>query len=459
MSARRIAIGRSPPVGRVSLAKLLRASLVAVCCGHAIASPVAGQPPPADSLEVTIRRRVAERPDDAVSWRLLGKLLLDRGDAEGALDALERSTRLDPDAASAQYDLAQALLRMNRRDEAADHLNRAVALAPESDYATWAAAQLADLAPAQPAGGAPNLPETRQPGYLRYLDISPDCCNVRFELGALYNSNVELAPISRELSSSDRDSFQGYFVPDVAYWAPVSESGKFGALFAGYFTLNEPSADQFNLEHYQPGIFLERSVATSWGELAPRIEYDFSFDAFGGETLGTRHSVETSLLAVTDNACAWLGSFDLGFTDFRDDGTDASFTSLDGWTYTLRLAAARPVVLWPGTIEIGGNLQWADVEGSTFRYRGVFVYGRSDTPLPWGCDLGVQLGWGYRDYYDFELTPSRNENVWHASTELRKTITENWSISGIFTYDKFDSGNELFRADRFTTGLFTTLRY
>jgi hypothetical protein len=443
----------------VSLARFVRALLVALCCAHAITSSVAAQSPPADGLEVSIRRRVAERPDDAVSWRLLGKLLLDRGDVEGAIHALERSTRLDPDAAAAQFDLAQALIRANRRDEAADHLNRAVALAPGSDYATWATVQLADMTPTQPTRGAPHLPETRSAGTLWFLELGPDCYRVRFELGALYNSNVELAPISRELSTSQRDSFQGYFVPDIAYWVPVGESGKIGALFGGSFTLNEPSSDQFNLEHYQPGIFLEKSVAMSWGELVPRIEYDFSFDAFGGETLGTRHGVATSLLGVTDEARVWLGSFDVGYTDFRNDGTDASFTSLDGWTYTLRFAGARPVELWPGTIELGGNLQWTDVEGSTYRYHGVFVYGRSDTPLPWECSLGVQLGWGYRDYYDFELTPSRNENVWHASTELRKMINEHWSVSGIFTYDKFDSANEQFRADRFTTGLFTTLRY
>ena len=80
----------------------------------------------------------------------------------------------------------------------------------------------------------------------------------------------------------------------------------------------------------------------------------------------------------------------------------------------------------------------------------------------WLLEPHVRRWWddGVHDPYpDAELDPSRNELLWHAATELRWQITEHWSASLTATYDRFDSNNELFSADRFVGGITTALEF
>ena len=68
-------------------------------------------------------------------------------------------------------------------------------------------------------------------------------------------------------------------------------------------------------------------------------------------------------------------------------------------------------------------------------------------------------GWGFRDYYAYQFTPSRDENVWQVSTELRKQITDWMRIAAVFRFSRFDSENVLFQADRTLAGVVTTFEY
>lgn len=90
----------------------------------------------------SMRRALAQRPDDGLYHNTLATILADAGDLDGAVAALHRACELQPGLAAAWYNLGILLTRCVRYAESADALKRAVALSP--DHAP-ARAQLADL--------------------------------------------------------------------------------------------------------------------------------------------------------------------------------------------------------------------------------------------------------------------------------------------------------------------------
>ena len=173
----------------------------------------------ADPFEERLAARAAATPEDASSWRLLGRYQLDQGRAEEALAALKKSVDLDPLSAAAQFDLGRALLALDQSDEAAGCLERVLTLAPESEYARQAQ-ELIDthgLAGVQPAGYEIHrfddtdkiqdrlpLTETIERRFFSDYELG-------FDFGTQYNSNVALTPLSRYLSAQSSDSFQLLF--------------------------------------------------------------------------------------------------------------------------------------------------------------------------------------------------------------------------------------------------------
>jgi Flp pilus assembly protein TadD len=68
-------------------------------------------------VRVLIEARRIE-PGNAVVEGNLGSLALDGGDNAGAVDYLGAALQIDPDLHQARFNLARALARMGRRDEA-----------------------------------------------------------------------------------------------------------------------------------------------------------------------------------------------------------------------------------------------------------------------------------------------------------------------------------------------------
>jgi hypothetical protein len=107
----------------------------------------------------------------------------------------------------------------------------------------------------------------------------------------------------------------------------------------------------------------------------------------------------------------------------------------------------------------GADVQFADTIGSDFTYAGISLFLDADIPLTAKTSLVLEGGWGTRDYFRFELTPSRNENIWRAGGRLQQRINDRWLLALVFSYDRFDSENELFQAQRYVTGVVTTFQY
>jgi tetratricopeptide (TPR) repeat protein len=80
--------------------------------------------PAGAEVVAALRASIAARPDFAPSRSELGRVLLRRGDAEGAIRELEQAAALDPSRTATLYNLAQAYRRKGDRERAAELLAR-----------------------------------------------------------------------------------------------------------------------------------------------------------------------------------------------------------------------------------------------------------------------------------------------------------------------------------------------
>jgi arabinofuranosyltransferase len=82
--------------------------------------------------------RALAQAGDAEGWYNVGTILAERGDFDGAIDALARAVELDPTMAVAHHNLGMALARVQRFPEALAELRKAVELEPASPGALFA---------------------------------------------------------------------------------------------------------------------------------------------------------------------------------------------------------------------------------------------------------------------------------------------------------------------------------
>ncbi|MEX0716561.1 MAG: tetratricopeptide repeat protein [Planctomycetaceae bacterium] len=440
-------------------------------------------------IEARLRERVAQRPDEGAGWRLLGRHLLQQGRPLDSEAALRRAVALDPLSAAAHFDLARTLAALNEDSAAAETFHRVLELAPESEYAEAAQRELAALSAthafaAIDGSGESHAFDDPDAGVLpadyriRRFDGSDfddpwrdaamqrpawwhrDRLDVLIETGVLFNGNVALAPLSRELAPDSRASWQGFFAPDVQLAVWDQPRWRSGPTLGGHFTLNEGNFRQYNLQSYRPGWFVELFAFHGERAFVPRVGYEFTHDEFDGDTLGNRHALHPSIAAYWNDRHASTLFWSIDHTAFADDGIMPRVTSQDGWTNVLGVAhdVTLPYRHWR-LVRVGVDYSRADTVGSDFAYRGVSLFAESVFPIAGGVELAVQGSWGYRDYPDFQFDPSRNEHVWRAGAELRKHFTDCLTGALVINFDRFDSRNPLFDADRLLTGLVIEYRY
>ena len=344
-------------------------------------------------------------------------------------------------------------------DKAADEFNNVLLIAPESEYGVQAQKYLDQIRQNPRPSSRPNLNPNRFGGIpfeSRFYSTSDQRLSLQVDFGTAYNSNVTLAPISRGVAAPELGSYQLFTAPEFELKTFRSDVFSTGLNFNGYFTLNEGPQREFNLQDYRPGLFIEKVNENDQHAIVSRIQYQFELNEFSGQTFANRHSLTTSCVVLRENSDT-LFYWTIDYSTFADDGIDPVFSSLDGMTNTL--GASQSFYLRRPLLDIlrgGVDVQLADLDGSAFAYNGVFLYLESSAQLPLDSWLDLQAGWGYRDYYDFESTPSRNENLVHVSFELWKDLNSHCRVTLFATYDRFDSPNALFETQRLLTGIMTS---
>lgn len=425
-------------------------------------------------MRARLESRVVENPADATGWRLLGRWYLNQGLLVEAASALEASISLAPQNTAAHAALAQVRYQQQQFELAERHAQAVIELAPGSEYAAESRQLLARLDGREPAafdGGVSQVDYeiTRfdnsrlSPSPEEVLETQdPDPWRFRIESGIVYNSNVTLTPINRELFPGSRDSAQFFVAPELEFRAVNEDDWALGPTFLGHFTFNEEDFSNLNLQSIQPGVFLERVIASGANVHVGRFQYGYTRDAFDGTLLGNRHTVMASAATVWECQDLTFGYVSADHTDIRDDGAQPSVTGRDGWTY--RLGGSHTFQLdraFLKSIRIGIDGEYADLSGSDFRYGGVSIFTALQMPVTESLLFELEGGWGYRDYFDFDdsAVPSRNENIWRAGARLTKTLSQHWSVAGVFNFDQFDSKNQLFAADRFLSGVVAVFEY
>ncbi len=465
------------------------------------ASASASITPSAGQLKMLamMQKRVADSPHHSDSWRMLAKLQFTLGRPSDAIESVRRSVQEDPHNAAAHFDLGQFLAKTGQPAQARVHYDRVFSIAPQSSYADKLRSQGIDAPPTSVANlqtplivssndgnratggdlGIDNLPMVPlnqtpvQPASyeIQSFDGSDDAelrmeqleaevrapanrLRVFLKTGVLYNSNVTLTPISRELAQSDSASAQGFLNPDIDWKWVRTDNMRAGPLFRGYYTINEDHLSDFNLASFQPGAFFEREFQLGSNEAIARVDYVFSADYFDGNAVGNRHSGTTSLTLIRPDLDAIYLYLTVAQSAFEDDGVTPSQTSLDGMTITTGITRFFQTG-WERLPmhSLGLDLESADTEGDDYRYQSVNLHGSTGWKISRKWELIPTWGVGYRDYGDYTGAVERNELFWRVHGRLQYQWNEWLSIAAVCGHDRFASDNVDFDTERTEGGI------
>lgn len=446
----------------------------------AAADPAAADPASPDPVMRLLLKRIEDRPNHSDSWRLLGSYQSKHSDLASALRSLVKALQLDPENAAAHFDYGKLLFENGEADQAREHFQQCVSLAPETDYANrieqngWLANlgdrpslnSIDDWLQVQPAGyriqtfdGADDLERTVD---RLESDADPTLRRIRFffETGVLYNSNVSLTPISRELINEQAESFQWLANPEIEWIALQRRQWRSGFLSRGFLTVNESTQSEFDLASLQAGGFVERDLVAFNCDWTARLDYVYSLDHQGNRRFGDRHSMTASIIQIRPDLDILYGYVTASVSDFADDGLVPTTSSLDGPSVSAGISRFFQTNLdrMP-TFALGIDLETADTEGSDFRYRGVTTYGECTLQISQRLQLIPSAGTGCRDYFAFTGLVPRDEWTWRVQGKLRWQATEHAAISWVAGHDRFASDNEQFDAERTQGGMLMTVTY
>lgn len=383
------------------------------------------------------------------------------------MEVLQQAVTLSPTSAAAHFDLGRTQQALGDGESAAESFRTVIELAADSEYAESARLILAahrSAAPPQDVVVPVDYRIRRFDGSEHADRIEPlglpeppwwkQRLSLNLQMGVLYNSNVALSPLSRELSSESSQSGQLFVEPDLLFAVFDEPSWRSGPTLRGHFTVNEGNLRQFNLQSYRPGWFVEYFFFRGEQSFVPRVAYEFTHDEFDGSTLGNRHALLSSVTAYWNGEQSSMLFWSIDTSNFLSDGIVPSVTSQDGLTNALGLTheVALPYSHWR-LIRGGVEVSHASTTGSDYTFNGINVFAAAAFPLAAGLELSVTASVGYRQYPDFEFTPSRDEIIWRGGAELRKHFTDHISGALVFNYDNFDSRNPLFASERFVSGI------
>jgi len=423
-----------------------------------------------------LRQRLDSEPAHADSWRLVAKIYQRAGMDQEAIEALETALQADPDLIAAHFDLGMLWHQRGESQLAMKHFGEVQRLGPDTRYAQ----KLSEL-PLPPVAATDDSPDAEtevQPAsyeirtfdgsdrYERNLETlrqefgGPTMSRWRWyvESGLLYNTNISLTPVSRELFNVDAASFQAFLNPEGECDILRRGALKSGPIGRAYVAFNEPQQSQYDLASFQAGWFVEHD---HWyGNQMGRIDYVFSADWLDGKRFGDRHAVNltTSRALNVSDLLSFYGSFSI--SDFQDDGDDPSIDSLDGPGVTGGISWYRSLQtshFWE-SVACGLDLSGADTEGADYRFVGAATYARVTCSLSQSWRFDPSIGWGYRAYPDFTQEVSRDENIIRVATRLRYLLNSSCEAAAVVGYDRFASKNADFDADRIEGGLVMILR-
>lgn len=468
------------------LAAKLLIGLLLPSCLFAVPRLV-GADEPGPFIEEYLRNKLAEDPSHSDSWRLLGRIHEQRGETDAAREAYEKSLDCDPFSAAALFDYGQLLQAAGEHEVARVCFKKVIEFAPKSDYAMrlrkslWfdadetfensspvVATVYEEVDPEQILQAGYEIQRFDQSEELERRertwdsDGTPSENELRFfmETGVLFNTNVTLAPISRQLNNIAASSFQGFAAPEIEWNAVRQENWQLGPLFRGYFTVNEREFNDFNLASFQPGAFVEHETESLGAIHIHRLDYVLSYDFFGQERLGMRHAVTASWTTILPNLDAVYYYVSPSYAVFDAVVAKPTLDSLDGFGMTAGVSRYFRTgwSSWPSW-STGLDFDYVNTEGDNFRYYGAKVHADLTCRITPKLDLIPQGNVGFRAYPDFRGDVNRDELVYRLSARLRYRWDDHVFTSLVVNYDRFATDFEAFDSERFETGFVTSVQF
>lgn len=425
------------------------------------------------AIEAQLEDRVRRDPGDASAWRMLGRLRMQQSDWTGAMNALKTAIEVDQQSAAAFADFAAVSRELGEEAEAAGALQRVIDLAPDSEYAAAARVALAELTAngvvpvsyeVRTFDGSNDAPLIRDPrdeeetsSFFQTLKKDLD---LRVDLGAQYNDNVSMLPSSREAVFGTPASAQGTASISARYIAWANDTYRLGPTLDVDYTLNEGNQDNFNLQSYRSGAFVDAVYEYDDVKIKPRVAYSFTHDLFGGNTFGKRHTLASSVGFVWTPSQITTAYWSIDSNNIKNSKPQPEITSQDGTSNTI--GVLHDYVRKDSkfrTFRLGADFTHADTEGSNYRFNGFSLYTQNVYVVMPKLHLTTKGGWAYRDYYDFTDTPSRNTHIFRTGAELRKYFENGLSLAAVTQYNTFVTKNHNFRSDRFLIGMVGTWEY
>lgn len=450
-----------------------------------------------------LHSRLDEDLNHSDTWRMLGHVHHRLGNFVTAKDCYETALSLMPDNAAAHHDYGVLLNEgvlpddIDNDDKALFHFERVVEIAPDSDYAQRLIREGfvaqnstdADLQPVEefaesdlhsntlfiesesteeavaPVSYEVQTFDGSAQSNRRLQQIESELASepavkrlfMNVEFGVLYNSNVALAPISRELSNFGPASAQLFFNPDIEWTLRECDGWRMGPFARGYFSINESQLSSLDLASFQPGVFIERTNKEK--NLYGRLDYSYSLDFFGGQQFGNQHSLTPSLTVVRSDHIDYLYAV-VSTSAFDNDGQFPVFDSQDGETYSLGLMRFFYTNSWQiPEWDLGAELQTAATEGADFRYHSIRFFGDVTIQIQDRLSFIASGGVGYREYPDFTQAINRDEFNWRVAGQLNYEFNDLFSMAVVANYDRFASDNPSFDVDRLTTGISAKFKY
>lgn len=439
-----------------------------------------------DPMMQLLQRMVEEDPGRSDSWRLIGRIHRKNDRLPEARDSFLEALRTQPDNVAAHFDLGDLLEEAGEFAEASQHFDQVMSLAPHSSYAD----KLVDRGIRQAPPGEPPLNDMDSADWDQEAGTNTDVTPVGFEvqtfdgaddlsrrllqleaeapivpnrtrayveLGTMYNTNVSLTPISRELTGGESASAQLFLSPDVEWIALRRESWRAGTLGRGYFSFNESNFQSLNLSSFQPGVFAERDFEIGSNQIIGRLDYVYSIDFLDSESFGNRHAVTASVTTILPQSDVIYGYVTTSMSDFANDGINPNVDSLDGVSVTTGISRffqtdLRLLPRW----SLGLDLEHADTTGADFRYNAVTLHGDATVRVLEKVSFIPTAGIGYREYGDFTGPVNRDELTGRIGAKLKWQVREKLSISTVVGYDRFASDNDQFDTQRTQAGLVFT---
>jgi tetratricopeptide (TPR) repeat protein len=446
-----------------------------------------------DRLLQHLADKVTANPEHSDSWRLLGKFYRKQGDREQAQTCLEMALKTGPENAAAHFDMGEFAREQGETEIANEHFAKVFLLAPRSDYArrltesgfaplNVSGAEPAELPIVSLADFAELSSTLRESGEIRLVGYEAEPFdssaeverrfdqvlqaagqkNVRatIDIGSLYNSNVTLAPISRYLLNVDAGSAQFFANPDFEWTVVREDWGRLGPVARGLFTVNEDQLSAFNLASFQPGGYFEKDISAGAGQRLARLEYAYNLDFFGGDRLGDRHTLTGSVMNIHPASSIDYFYLLAAYSEFNEDGLTPETDSLDGPTWA---AGAARYFLFDNarlpTMTVGIDFESAQTEGSNFSYRSIGGYVDATIVLPYQFSFIPNAAIGYRHFPNVADAENRDVLTGRLGSKLRRQLGPHTTVSAVINYDRFVSDNELFDANRFTSGIVFNYSY